>query len=533
MVEAIFVNKRRAKMGFSQSLSAMFLMLGGLLTGCAPAQLTEGVAFTANQQGVREASAVPVRGMGHLRFDTALRSDLDAAMDTEQFGVAQSSAEKVLRNAHQLALRATTSELDRMPPTALRQLAERYDADIPPDSNPDAIRASLQKRYERESDAAFARNMTRVAGAEDPQQLHHMLADIRSRIEPEAGDAGRWGRVLLASPMYLPAAIGAELADSEATKRNTIAEFADVQVYTPAPPIDPAPTHDEGNAAPDALARRYAPVFVQEINRDAEYAPREDRIGRVTLAGDPGDLQVNIDVADPVVYWTRTSAWIHEQPHDQLVYVAWYPSRPALSPGDPQAGRIDGVVVRITLDQTKRPAIYEFVRTCGCYHTLWVADPIEQAALTEWGKPLPGMAFAVQKKSERNRELFMPALIHDTGPEPHRPVVMVNAGEHLVLTIDTREAGHYEHATAAPKTYRLEPYETLTHLPIGDQIASMFNSQGLVHGAARAEGWMLAPTGMLQAGRPRQLGTMKIRMDAYDYDDPRLLERNLRLPSNF
>ena len=31
----------------------------------------------------------------------------------------------------------------------------------------------------------------------------------------------------------------------------------------------------------------------------------------------------------------------------------------------------------------------------------------------------------------------------------------------------------------------------------------------------------------------RQLETMKIRMDAYDYDDPRLLERNLRLPDSF
>ena len=86
---------------------------------------------------------------------------------------------------------------------------------------------------------------------------------------------------------------------------------------------------------------------------------------------------------------------------------------------------------------------------------------------------------------------------------------------------------------AASRSYRLEPYETLTRLPLGNGIASMFGSDGLVHNAGRREGWLFAPTGMLSAGQPRQLGTMKIRMDAYDFDDPRLLERNLRLPDSF
>jgi hypothetical protein len=79
----------------------------------------------------------------------------------------------------------------------------------------------------------------------------------------------------------------------------------------------------------------------------------------------------------------------------------------------------------------------------------------------------------------------------------------------------------------------LEPYDTLTKLPLGDGVASMFGSGGLVHDAGHRAGWLLAPTGMLSAGQPRQLGTMKIRMDAYDYDDPRLLERNLRFPDDF
>lgn len=90
-----------------------------------------------------------------------------------------------------------------------------------------------------------------------------------------------------------------------------------------------------------------------------------------------------------------------------------------------------------------------------------------------------------------------------------------------------------EARVTAERTYLLERYETLTRLPLGDGVASMFGSDGLVHNAGRIEGWLMAPTGMRSAGQPRQLGTMKIRLDAYDYDDPHLLDRQLRFPPEF
>ncbi|MCB9849416.1 MAG: hypothetical protein H6817_01775 [Phycisphaerales bacterium] len=516
-----------------RAASVVLFTVAVVLAGCAPAQFTEGVAYTAKQENVRDATASAVRGMGHLRFDTALRSNLDDALAVSDIDKAKPAAREVLNAAHNLAVHATDSELARMSPDALHKLAGEYGMELPDDLSTADLRTSLTERYDQESAAALSNDLERISSAGSTEELDGFLADIRKRIEPQAGNAGRLGRVLLTSPMYLPAAIGAELADAGATKRTTIAEFDEVQVYRPAVAETASAGRDWETASLNELARRYAPVFVQEINPSATYASSDDRIGRVVLSGAPGDYQVNIDVDDPVVYWKHTTARIHDQRFDQLVYVAWYPSRPALSSGDPQAGRIDGVVVRMTLDHHRRPAVYEFVRTCGCYHTLWVADFIERDAKTEFGGPLAGMAYAVQQKSERNRELFMPALVGDDGASPHRPAVMVNAGEHLVLTIDTSDSGHYERSAAPPQTYRLEPYDDLTHLPVGDQVASMFNGEGLVYGAARPEGWMLAPTGMLQAGRPRQLGTMKIRMDAYDYDDPRLLERNLRLPSTF
>ena len=56
---------------------------------------------------------------------------------------------------------------------------------------------------------------------------------------------------------------------------------------------------------------------------------------------------------------------------------------------------------------------------------------------------------------------------------------------------------------------------------------------GLVRGAERLEGTLFKPLGMLNAGQPRQRGTQLIQWDQYDLDDPRLLEKTLRLPASF
>jgi hypothetical protein len=38
---------------------------------------------------------------------------------------------------------------------------------------------------------------------------------------------------------------------------------------------------------------------------------------------------------------------------------------------------------------------------------------------------------------------------------------------------------------------------------------------------------------MLSAGQPRQRGTQLIHFDEFDFDDPKLLEKLLRLPDEF
>jgi hypothetical protein len=489
------------------------------------------VRYVAEQHGASSADSLAVNGRGYLRFDLRLQSDLDDALAEKELAPMRSEGVRILEAAHDLAVRSAGGEIDRLPPAGLAELVRRYALSAAP-TEPQARRTYLKETYASRSRAMLHEAVAELQAARNAAAARRLLTSIRRNIEPPAGDRGKLGRALVAAPLFLPAIIGAEIADADATERAVTADFERVVIYKPQseePPLSPAAL---ASADVDALARWYAPEFIQQVAPDAVYEPDADRIGRVFLSGDRDRIAVHVNTGEPVVYWTHEQAKVDKRRYDQIVYVAWYPRRPALSKNDPQAGDIDGVVVRITLDGRRRPAIYEFVRSCGCFHTLWVAEFVEAAAREEFGTPTGTQHYAVQQ-SAVSRELFIPALVRDDGARPRRPVASVSAGDHLLMGIhpqrDEPPAGTIDES----RSYLLEPYENLTRLPLGDGVASMFGSDGLVHNAGRAEGWLLAPTGMLSAGQPRQLGTMKIRMDAYDYDDPRLLERNLRLPGSF
>ncbi len=511
----------------------IFVLLAMLLScvmafGCAPARLTEGIRYATEKYGVADASTSPVQDKSYLRFDAGLRADLDELLETpESRQPTRQEAANLLSAANDLAIQQTIGELERMPPEGLRWLAARYQGTAR-DDDPEEQLGEWKNRFREEAKRELDVDLAQLDAGGD---VRRFLRDTRRSLRALPGDRGRTARALLGAPFFVPAMIGAELADAEATQRTLVADFEHMVEYRPKNSA-PMETGDLSSLDLQSLAGYFAPVFVQQVRPDASYGVNEDRIGKICLAGSADDIQVNVDTSQPTVYWTHSQARIGPKRYDQLSYVAWYPSRPALSKNDVQAGSIDGVVVRITLDGLHRPAIYEFVRACGCYHTLWVAEFVETTARSEFGLPTGDHQFAVERDMT-GRSLFLPALVGDDGTTPRRPFVFVDSGYHLVLTISPSDTGIHPDHLVEGRTYQLEPYESLTRLPLGNAVASMFANNGLVHHASRKEGLLLAPTGMLKAGQPRQLGTMKIRMDDYDHDDPRLLEKNLRLPTSF
>ena len=502
-----------------------------LLVGCAPSRFVDGVGYAAERYGTRDASALRVDGMPHLRFDIASRSDLDDAIALRDLPDIKARGGRIIKAAHVRAIESAGGEMDRMSPDGLGFLIETYHLGFAA-AAPAKQRELLRREFAERTRPAVAADLEALAAAPDARKARALLQRVRRKVEPPIADQGKLGRVLLSAPLFVPATIGAEMAEAEAMQRDVVADFEHVTEYHPVGDNPAASAAELESGDEEALVRAYAPILVQQIDPAAKYSADEDRIGRVYLTGTRDGIEVNVGVDDPVIYWATRKARIGPREYDQLVYVAWYPSRPALKAGDALAGRIDGVVIRITLDRRKRPAVYEFVRSCGCFHTLWVAEFVEAAAREQFGTPAEDRAHAIER-DRSGRRMFLPALVPDDGARPRRPIALVSAGHHLLMGVRPAEEGSHQGKVEATHTYRLEEYEALTRLPLGDGVASMFGSDGLVHNAGRREGWLLAPTGMLSAGQPRQLGTMKILMDAYDYDDPRLLERHLRFPDGF
>ena len=86
---------------------------------------------------------------------------------------------------------------------------------------------------------------------------------------------------------------------------------------------------------------------------------------------------------------------------------------------------------------------------------------------------------------------------------------------------------------AAPQeTYKLIPYEQLENLPFHNYQMSMFDENGLVRNAHRAECTLLAPSGLFHAGHPRQRNTQLIYFDQAPFDDKNLFETYMRMPKN-
>ena len=309
---------------------------------------------------------------------------------------------------------------------------------------------------------------------------------------------------------------------------NADVPFASATVYR----IDDG--QNSANATGDddaALLTRFAPVVVQEAPpADAPYAESIDQIGHV-VAPDQQSVAVSTDFAAVYAYARRI--YLQDAPHVQLTYTFWYPEHPALKDGDPEAGHVEGVTFRVTLDQNDRPAFFETVYNCGCYHRLYPATDIESAARQAYGGVMQGKSLAIERSVAHRKDLIVPNAVDVPQDATAHPVLRVRAGWHGIVDVgfeENKDPDEPHHAA----NYRLTPYEQLEQLrtPNG-QLTSMFYSNGLVKGAQRKEGIYFTPAGMLSAGQPRQRGTQLILWDDWDFDDAHLFEQALRLPREF
>lgn len=246
----------------------------------------------------------------------------------------------------------------------------------------------------------------------------------------------------------------------------------------------------------ESLYRRHAPVW--EI----------DTAGAADVPGTPvwraGDGRPGVMVEDPVVYRYTSVTRFRGQPRLQLNYLVWFDERPANGPLDMLAGRLDGVIWRVTLDDAGMPVVYDSVHACGCYHLLFPVGDVKlrPAALQ---LPEPPLVPAIMEK---------PA----AGTRVH---LRLSAGAHYL------EGVRHLVPDATSTHYRFADREALYTTPVaGGGYRSLFREDGLIEGTGRGERWFLWPTGVRSPGAMRERGR---RATAFvgrrHFDDAFLLDK--------
>ena len=249
----------------------------------------------------------------------------------------------------------------------------------------------------------------------------------------------------------------------------------------------------------------HAPVF--DIEHGAYGPAATDRIG--ALAFDSSILPA-VDSNQPLAYRRIAFTRLHGKTLTQLVYSVWFPERPADKWIDLLAGRLDGVIVRITLDERGAPLLVDSIHACGCYHLFFptprLAPRPPPTTNTEWA--------------------FIPTVL-PAMKAGQRVQVRLAASSHYLLDIRAYD----EMPSSSDIGYQLRDENVLRSLPLaGDARKSLYERDGLVAGTERGERFLFWPMGIASPGAMRQWGTHATAfVGRRHFDDADLIEQRFEL----
>jgi hypothetical protein len=268
--------------------------------------------------------------------------------------------------------------------------------------------------------------------------------------------------------------------------------------------LNPLGIPEPGESELGEMLATFAPSFEVEVRADY------DRFGalRWTRAGQMRGAAPEVDGGDVAVYahpaWTRYQGRVLLQ----LVYTLWFPERPPESDGDILAGRLDGLVWRVTLAPDGEPLLYDSIHPCGCYH-LFFPTPRAQP------RPAP---------DDTEEWMFSPQALPRIAAD-ERPVVRIASGTHYVSRVGIARGSD------SLARYALRPYAELRSMQrMGPGRAGAFGADGLVAGSERPERFLFWPMGIASAGAMRQWGRQATAfVGRRHFDDADLIEKRFEL----
>jgi hypothetical protein len=253
----------------------------------------------------------------------------------------------------------------------------------------------------------------------------------------------------------------------------------------------PLPAENQGKK----IVEHFAPVFIQDV------AAPYDLVGRLVWDGDcPG-----VDQGKPTVYHYFSNAFLKGRPILQINYVIWFSERAGERAPSIERGHLDGLTLRVSLDDQGKPFMVDIVNDCGCYHLF---APEKERVGGIISKPL-------------KFDPFVPQWLPDLLPG-QRLAVRLNSGWHQVQRLTAAE-GFPE-----PIPYDLLPYDALEYLPREDgRTESIFDSKGIAKCSERVERFILFSMGIPKIGSMRQRGHHAIELiGRTHFDTPTLFDES-------
>lgn len=243
------------------------------------------------------------------------------------------------------------------------------------------------------------------------------------------------------------------------------------------------------------IVEHFAPVFIQDV------AAPYDRVGRMVWNQDCPD----VDQEKPAVYYYFSHAFLKGSPILQINYVIWFSERAGQKAPVIERGHLDGLTLRVSLDEQGTPFMVDVVNDCGCYHFF---APEKERVDRIISNPL-------------KFDPFVPQWLPDLS-SGQRFGVRLNSGWHQVQRLIAGEN------FPEPIPYELVPYDVLEVLPRGDgRTESIFNSKGIAKCSERIERFILFSMGIPRIGSMRQRGHHAIELiGRTQFDDPTLFDES-------
>ncbi len=437
--------------------------------------------------GVRDAEAYRIPGFPYLRVNRFLASFRHQA---QKDPAAFSAWEKHLRD---LDARTRSYEIKNLPQAALMELG----ASSKPEITARADRCAI--------------SLAALNGTPAQKQVLTERAQVPDDYIEWQRDVGLYPAV---SKAFFEFAKGWQ-NESAATFQRTAAGTVQPQNLTRYQPPESKVSAQKAasivaNAKTDAIGvpqfsdrdremlfNAFAPVY--EIETKGDF----DRIGPLRWGAGTAP---EVDISRQTVYRRVAFTRFGGRTLTQLVYMIWFPERPQSGSIDPTSGQLDGIIFRVTLDQSGRPLVYDSIHNCGCYHMFFPTQRLRAIP-----SPDPNIEWA-----------FIPRTMPDI-EAPQRVVLRATSGNHFLIDARSEAGGHGQ-------VYTMVDDGELRTLPVNGGTRSAYGPTGVVPGTERAERLLTWPLGIENNGAMREWGRHATALvGRRQFDDADLIEKRFEI----